>query len=215
VQRVFSAGDLVPRYGVLDGTWIVTVLLPLYFGVAVGDLGLGAVMLALALGVGAALRSRPKARLATAVLSRAAGAAIVFGVLYGEFFDQPFRADPLNRVETVSTFGTVAVAFLVAQLVMNVATGVLWSVGPRKRGDAWAVAGEFALFGAATLFGIAVGWLIGSVEVALLERLASDAFPDVGVMVVFYMVYAVVVATAAVSADVALSRIRGSRSDPT
>ena len=175
-------GDLVPRYGMLDGTWIVSVLLPLYFGVVNGDVGMGLVMLAIVLVAGVALRSRPKARLVTGVLGRAAVVAIVFGFLYGEFFDRSFGPVPLNRVETVAGFATVAAVFLTAQLTANLAVGVMRSTGERRRGDAWAPAAHFAVFAGATFVAFAIASLLGSLLTNAVEAtttwLAVAEVPD-------------------------------------
>ena len=212
-RRVLSVGDLVPRYGMLDGTWIVSVLLPLYFGVVNGDVGIALVMLALVLAAGMALRSRPKARLVTGVLGRAAVVAIVFGFLYGEFFNLSFGPVPLNRVETVSGFVGVAAVFFVAQLTANVAVGVMRSTGERRRGDAWAPAAHFAAFAGAAFVALAIVSLLDSLLTSAVESvitwLAIAELPEVAVLVVFYLVGAIFVAGAALLADVALARIDG------
>lgn len=213
VRRALSIGDLVPRYGTLDGTWIVSVLLPLYFGVVNGDVGIGLVMLAIVLAARMALKSRPKARLVTGVLGRAAVVAIAFGFLYGEFFGRSFGPVPFNRVETVAGFATVAAVFLTAQLTANIAVGVMRSTGDRRRGDAWAPTAHMAVFAGAAFVAFAIAGLLGSLLANTVEAtttwLAVAELPDGVVLVIFYLLGVLFVAGAALLADIALARIDG------
>ena len=212
-RRVLSVGDLVPRYGILDGTWIVSVLLPLYFGVVNGDVGLGLVMLAIVLVGGAALRSRTKARLVTGVLGRAAVVAIVFGFLYGEFFNRSFGPVLLNRVENIERFVPVAATLLAVQLIANLVAGVVWSTGDRRRDDAWAPAAHFAVFAGATFVAYAIASLLGSLLTSAVEAtttwLAVAELPEGVVLVIFYLMGALFVAGSALLADIAMARIDG------
>jgi V/A-type H+-transporting ATPase subunit I len=80
----------VPRAGSIDPTLLMAIILPLMFGAMVGDVGYGALLLALAIFAGRKLASRPAGAPEIAGLVRVLllGAAwsIVFGVLYGELF---------------------------------------------------------------------------------------------------------------------------------
>jgi len=139
--------------------------------------------------------------------------AIVFGFLYGEFFDRSFGPVPLNRVETVSGLLGVAAVFLVAQLTANVAVGVMRGTGERRRGDAWAPAAHFAAFAGAAFVALAIVSLLDSLLTSAVESvitwLAIAELPEVAVLVVFYLIGAIFVAGAALLADVALARIDG------
>ena len=77
----------LPRAGSFDPTLLMALFLPLMFGVMVGDVGYGVVLLALALVARRSLAARGSA-LAGVTWVLAAGAAwsIVFGALFGELF---------------------------------------------------------------------------------------------------------------------------------
>jgi V/A-type H+-transporting ATPase subunit I len=80
----------LPRAGSLDPTLLMAIVLPLMFGAMVGDVGYGALLLALAIYAGRKLASRAAGTAEIAGLVRVLllGAAwsIVFGILYGEAF---------------------------------------------------------------------------------------------------------------------------------
>lgn len=74
----------VPRYGGVDPTRLVGIFLPLFFGLMLGDVGYGAILLVLSL----FLRRRLKGMLRNIVTIMAIGSSwsIVFGLLFGEVF---------------------------------------------------------------------------------------------------------------------------------
>jgi V/A-type H+-transporting ATPase subunit I len=80
----------LPRAGSVDPTLLMAIVLPLMFGAMVGDVGYGALLLALAIYAGRRLASRAAGTAEIAGLVRVLllGAAwsIVFGILYGEVF---------------------------------------------------------------------------------------------------------------------------------
>jgi V/A-type H+-transporting ATPase subunit I len=75
-----------PRYGSVDPTPLLALFFPLFFGMIVGDIGYGGIVLALAF----FLRSRAKGREPLApvssILTVAGIWSLLFGVLYGELF---------------------------------------------------------------------------------------------------------------------------------
>jgi len=212
--RLFSVGDLVPRHGVLDGTWIVSLFFPLYFGFFLGDVGYGVVMLVAVLAARFAWGSSARVRLVAEVLGRAAALSIGFGLLYGEFFGRSFGPTPLNRVETAQGLGIAALTVIGAQLLANVGVGVLGSRGPRRREDAWAPASDFTVFivvilavfaaiqGTVAIIEAVAGWLVGSGEV-----------PNWTVSIIWYVVWSAAAAGAALLADLAFKRFRASAAE--
>ena len=77
----------VPRSGSFDPTLLTALFLPLMFGVMVGDVGYGAILLALALlGRRRFAGSSPVAASLSFVLLVGSAWAILFGVLFGELF---------------------------------------------------------------------------------------------------------------------------------
>jgi V/A-type H+/Na+-transporting ATPase subunit I len=77
----------LPRAGSLDPTLLMALVLPLMLGAMIGDIGYGAVLLALGLLARRALHARHSAFTSiTWVMLAGAASSIVFGVLFGEFF---------------------------------------------------------------------------------------------------------------------------------
>jgi len=74
-----------PRYSELDPTLMVAIVFPIFFGLILGDVGYGAILLALSLGLRKFLKG-DEGRMLLKVLSYASISSIVFGILYSEFF---------------------------------------------------------------------------------------------------------------------------------
>jgi V/A-type H+-transporting ATPase subunit I len=74
-----------PRYSEIDPTLMVAIVFPIFFGLILGDVGYGAILLALSLGLRKFLKG-DEGRMLLSVLSYASISSIVFGILYSEFF---------------------------------------------------------------------------------------------------------------------------------
>jgi len=129
-----------PQYGTLDATWMLFVFYPLFFGMIVGDIGYGLVMLGIIVWLRLRHKDSEGIKLATSVLGPAATMVVAFGFLYGEFFGnllgkefwnvmQPLKLGvvtlPFNRVEFVQTFMYVALAVGVLQVTLGLVFGVV------------------------------------------------------------------------------------------
>jgi len=75
----------LPRYGHVDPTRLMAFFMPIFFGMILGDVGYGALLLLLALALTRRFR-QGVARDVAIVLAMGAGWAIVFGFLFGELF---------------------------------------------------------------------------------------------------------------------------------
>jgi len=75
----------LPRYGHIDPTCLMALFLPVFFGMILGDIGYGAVLLVLILVLMRKFRSGMLRNL-LAVMRISAGWSILFGFLYGELF---------------------------------------------------------------------------------------------------------------------------------
>jgi len=120
-----------PRYGSVDPTPFLAAFFPLFFGLMLGDVGYGAVLLGLALLARARGWGGELGRSATAVATAASLSAIVFGVLFGEYFGglgEHFGLHPIlfNRAEAVPAFLGLALALGATHILLGVALG-LWS----------------------------------------------------------------------------------------
>ncbi len=129
----------LPRYGSLDPTPFVAVFFPMFFGLILGDLGYGALLLAISLFLA---RGAPEGSLRHSI-ARIAGACalftLVFGLLFGELFGDLGRhlgLRPLlfDREEAVVPFLVLAVALGFVHLLLGLVAGALASLRGDRRG---------------------------------------------------------------------------------
>ena len=73
-----------PRYTEIDPTLMVSIVFPIFFGLILGDVGYGLILLAMALGLRKFMKGEEGQQL-LAVLRNASISTIIFGVLYSEF----------------------------------------------------------------------------------------------------------------------------------
>jgi V/A-type H+-transporting ATPase subunit I len=83
-----------PRYSELDPTLLVAIVFPIFFGLILGDVGYGAILLALSLGLRRFLKGEGMRSLLK-VLTYASISSIVFGILYSEFLGYSLPWEPL------------------------------------------------------------------------------------------------------------------------
>ncbi len=72
-----------PKYGTYDPTWMLAIFYPLFFGMIVGDIGYGLVMLGTVMWLRMKFKDNDGVQLATAILGPAATSVIIFGFIYG------------------------------------------------------------------------------------------------------------------------------------
>ena len=77
-----------PKYTELDPTIMISIVFPIFFGLILGDVGYGALLLVLCLGLRKFLKGEEGQQL-LAVLRNASISSIFFGVLYSEFLGFP------------------------------------------------------------------------------------------------------------------------------
>lgn len=73
-----------PKYTEIDPTFMISIVFPIFFGLILGDVGYGAMLLALCLILGRMLKG-DEAKMLLSVLRNASISSIVFGLLYSEF----------------------------------------------------------------------------------------------------------------------------------
>jgi V/A-type H+-transporting ATPase subunit I len=120
-----------PRYGSIDPTLLMGVFVPLFFGIMLGDVVYGAILLALAIAANHRLRDRPSAlRDLSRVFMLSASWAIVWGVVYGEYLgDLGHRAlgiEPIwiNREEALESLLLFALAIGATHITLGLLLGV-------------------------------------------------------------------------------------------
>jgi V/A-type H+-transporting ATPase subunit I len=122
----------LPRASSLDPTILMAVFLPLFFGMMLGDVAYGAVVIVLALVAGRKLRGRTPAGVDIARVMVLAGIwSVVWGVIYGEFLGdlghRLWHWDPLwiNREEALEPLLIFALAVGGAHVLLGMILG-LW-----------------------------------------------------------------------------------------
>ncbi len=152
----------IPKYGTMDPTWMLFIFYPLFFGMIVGDIGYGLLMLAIVVWLRIKGKDNDGMQLATSILGPATTMVIVFGILYGEFFGNFLGKEylnvivpinvagvilPFNRVEFVTVFMYIAIAVGVIQIMLSFVFGIVNAIRTKSRHHLWERGGLLALFG--------------------------------------------------------------------
>ncbi len=141
----------IPRYGTIDPTIFLFVFYPLFFGMIVGDIGYGLIMLGIVLWLRVKFRDKPAMQVATSVLGPAATMVVAFGFLYAEFFGDLLSHYlgwvkainvgglelPFNRVELVMPFMIIAITVGVVHVMFGLVVGVINARRMRHQKHLW------------------------------------------------------------------------------
>jgi V/A-type H+-transporting ATPase subunit I len=163
----------LPKYGTIDPTPFVAVFMPAFFGLIVGDVGYGLMLLAAAGLI--RLRSQPAsvARSLSAVALACASSTIVFGLVFGEVFGSLGPAIGLhpifNREEATLPFLMLSLALGGVHVSLGIVLGAVtaWRGGHRRR-----AAGGGIAFGMMVLTGLLLLAALQVLPEALLTPLA-------------------------------------------
>ncbi len=130
----------LPRYGTIDPTPFVAVFFPMFFGLMLGDVGYGLLLVALAVVVrlgsrpGTARRSASDVGLACAAFS--AGFGFFFGELFGDLGRRALgmRSHGFDRESAIVPFVALAAALGVVHVVLGLLLGAVnaWRYGERR-----------------------------------------------------------------------------------
>lgn len=161
-----------PRYGTLDATWMLFVFYPLFFGMIVGDIGYGLIMLGIILWLRFKFTTNENIRLATSILGPAATSVVAFGFLYGEFFgdvlgkkyldlirpiELGFVELPFERTHFATTFMLIAVAVGVIHILLGLVFGVINAIRTKNKHHLYEKGGILVFIvaiGIAVVFGV-------------------------------------------------------------
>jgi V/A-type H+-transporting ATPase subunit I len=162
-----------PKYGTIDPSIIWAISYPLIFGMIVGDIGYGLVMLAIILWLRFKFKDKPAVQIATGLLGPAATGAVLFGFFYGEFFGAVFWEAgwirtfeilgftlPYNREHIVEPFMIMALGLGVIQILFGLVLGVVNAVKTKHMKHAFVKGG---------LAGFILGAIILVIAMALLR----------------------------------------------
>lgn len=129
----------LPHYGTIDPTPFVAVFFPMFFGMMLGDVGYGIVLALLGLVLHHRSRSGTVWRAVAEIAGPCAAFAIIFGVLYGEFFGSLGRelfgmhALAIDREKSVTAALCIAVALGAVHVLLGLVLGVVTAWRHEKR----------------------------------------------------------------------------------
>ena len=147
-----------PRYTSIDPTPYIGIFFPLFFGMILGDVGYGLLLLLAAAGVVLFAKQRRTLRQAGQILVVAALYTIVFGVLYGEFFGElgaqlfGFEAPLIDRRTSILPMLYFALAVGGVHVTLGLALGFASSLKGHRTREA--VARLLSMFAVLCLAGV-------------------------------------------------------------
>ncbi len=124
-----------PKYTEIDPTIMLSIVFPIFFGIILGDVGYGLILLALSLGLRKFLKGED-GRYLLATLRNASIASIIFGILYSEFLGFPLWWTSVmpSRHLSIGTHGGGHGPAIPELLVMAIWIGILHITGGRVLG---------------------------------------------------------------------------------
>jgi len=186
-----------PQYGTVDPSMVWAISFPLIFGMIVGDIGYGAIMLAIVLWMRFKFKDKEGVQLATGLFGPAATAAIIFGFFYGEFFGGilweagviktiPLFGEfvlPYNREHSVIPLMIMALALGVIQMVFGLILGTVNAVKTKHMKHAYVKGGLASLILGGIIFAVAAA-VLGS-NLQPVGKMIGGAVMVIGVYGVF------------------------------
>lgn len=128
----------LPVYGSVDPTPYLAVFFPLFYGMILGDVGYGLLLLVAAAFVRRRYGDNPVVRNLAAIFLVASIATIVFGLLFGELFGKLGEyiglRPSLDRMEAFIPFLAASIAIGTLHIALGIALGVwaAWSRGDHR-----------------------------------------------------------------------------------
>jgi V/A-type H+-transporting ATPase subunit I len=121
----------LPRYGSIDPTPYLGVFFPLFYGMILGDVGYGLLVIGATLLVRRLYGDQPLVRDLSFVFLLASGASIVFGLLFGELFGElgeRIGLHPvLNRMEAFLPLLYASVGIGTVHIGLGITLGAIWA----------------------------------------------------------------------------------------
>lgn len=143
--RIFRPFELLisllplPRYGSIDPTPFVAVFFPMFFGLILGDVGYGAVLLLVGLVLHHRATPDGRRQRVAEILITCAAFSLIFGVLFGELFGDLGRrwfglhAVWFDREEAVVPFLMLAVALGAVHMLLGLVIGAVSAFHEHRR----------------------------------------------------------------------------------
>jgi V/A-type H+-transporting ATPase subunit I len=175
----------LPKYGTVDPTPFVSLFFPVFFGMIVGDIGYGLVMLGLFLWAKRRFGHRHElVRHGFTIGMHAAVMSIVFGIIFGEVFGFPMAWPHLSRYhyeEFAQPFLLFTIALGAVHVILGFVIGAINAVREKSRKHLTAKVGAILLL-------LMLGMLVGTIAGVLPEELRT---PGIALLVValFMLLY--------------------------
>ncbi len=130
----------LPKYAAIDPTPLMAIFMPIFFGLMLGDIAYGAILLVLMLYLRRRYKARPTLRSLAEVLVIGSIWSIVFGFLFGEFFGplgEEFGLQPLwfDRGHEVQALFLVTIGLGAGHIVLGLALGVAEAIRHHNHHD--------------------------------------------------------------------------------
>lgn len=148
--EIFTRILPLPRYGTIDPTPLVALFFPLFYGIIIGDIGYGLVLLGLAAWARRRFRAKPLVRDLATIFAWASLSAVLWGAAYGELFGNLGEAMGLRpllfrRMGDFLTTIYFAAGIGGAHVLLGIALGIACSWRRRRRRELFARATGFVL----------------------------------------------------------------------
>ena len=161
--EIFTRVLPLPLYGTIDPTPLMAVFFPLFYGVIIGDIGYGLLLLAIARLVKRRYGKDPFIADATAVFSWAALSAVAWGFAYGELFGDlgerlGLRPLLLRRMGDFRTLLLFALGIGTAHVLLGIGLGIRTAF---RRGKKQEVVAKAAGLGLLVAFAAMIAGLAG------------------------------------------------------
>lgn len=164
----------VPKYGTVDPVPFVSFFFPLFFGIIVGDIGYGAVLLGLAYWLKRKFAHSEIAQQATQIATHCAISTTFFGIIFAEFFGFVLKYPHFKRGEQTDTFLLFCVALGATQIMLGFVLGMINALRERHSKHALAKAGAItALLSLGLVVGVLAGQLPETLRVPSFALLAA------------------------------------------
>jgi len=130
----------LPEYAAIDPTPLMAIFMPIFFGLMLGDIGYGLIILVLMFYLRQRFKARPTLRCLAEVLMIGSAWSIVFGFLFGEFFGtlgeeiglHPFWFD---RGHDVQSFFLLTIGIGAGHIVLGLCLGVWEAIRQHSHHD--------------------------------------------------------------------------------
>jgi V/A-type H+-transporting ATPase subunit I len=164
----------VPKYGTIDPVPFMSFFFPLFFGIIVGDMGYGAVILLLALWLKRRFAHSEIAPQLAQIATHCAISAIFFGAVFAELFGFVLKYPHFPRNKETDMLLLFCVALGATQIMLGFLLGMINALRERHGKHALAKLGAIgALLGLGLIVGVLVGQLPEALRVPSFALLAG------------------------------------------